>query len=90
MNVVVTGGAGFIGSYLVKQLVKSNQNVTVVDSLVRGNLSNLSSVIDKIKFHKIDIRDFDELKEILKQADGVFHGCTYGCSRIFHKTERIS
>ena len=73
MNVVVTGGAGFIGSYLVKQLVKSNQNVTVVDSLVRGNLSNLSSVIDKIKFHKIDIRDFDELKEILKQADGVFH-----------------
>ena len=73
MNVVVTGGAGFIGSYLVKQLVKSNQNVTVIDSLVRGNLSNLSSVIDKIKFHKIDIRDFDELKEILKQADGVFH-----------------
>ena len=73
MNVVVTGGAGFIGSYLVKQLVKSNQNVTVVDSLVRGNLSNLSSVIDKIKFHKIDIRDFDELKEILRQADGVFH-----------------
>ena len=73
MNVVVTGGAGFIGSYLVKQLVKSNQNVTVIDSLIRGNLSNLSSVIDKIKFHKIDIRDFDELKEILKQADGVFH-----------------
>ena len=73
MNVVVTGGAGFIGSYLVKQLVKSNQNVTVIDSLVRGNLSNLSSVIDKIKFHKIDIRDFDGLKEILKQADGVFH-----------------
>jgi UDP-glucose 4-epimerase len=73
MNVVVTGGAGFIGSYLVKQLVKSNQNVTVIDSLVRGNLSNLSSVIDKIKFHKTDIRDFDELKEILKLADGVFH-----------------
>lgn len=73
MNVVVTGGAGFIGSYLVKQLVKSNQNVTVIDSLDRGNLTNLSSVIDKIKFHKIDIRDFDGLKEILKQADGVFH-----------------
>ena len=73
MNVVVTGGAGFIGSYLVKQLVKSNQNVTVIDSLVRGNLSNLSSVINKIKFHKIDIRDFDELKEILKLTDIVFH-----------------
>ena len=73
MNVVVTGGAGFIGSYLVKQLVKSNQNVTVIDSMYRGNLDNLSSVIDKIKFHKIDIRNFDELKNILKQVDGVFH-----------------
>ena len=73
MNVVVTGGAGFIGSYLVKQLVKTHQNVTVIDSLSRGSLSNLSSVIDKIKFHKIDIRDFDGLKEILKQAEGVFH-----------------
>ncbi len=73
MNVVVTGGAGFIGSYLVKQLVKFNHSVTVVDSLYRGKQSNLSPVLDKIKFRQKDIRNFDDLRETLKNADGVFH-----------------
>ncbi|WKT58343.1 NAD-dependent epimerase/dehydratase family protein [Candidatus Nitrosotenuis chungbukensis] len=73
MNVVVTGGAGFIGSYLVKQLVKFNHSVVVVDSLYRGKMDNLSPVLDKIKFRQLDIRNIDELRDILKKSDGVFH-----------------
>lgn len=73
MNMIVTGGAGFIGSYLVKQLVKSGHEVSVIDSLYRGKMDNLLPVLDKIRFHQIDIRNFDNLREILKKADGVFH-----------------
>jgi UDP-glucose 4-epimerase len=69
----VTGGAGFIGSHLVKQLVNEGHDVVVIDSLYRGNLENISSIIKKIDFQKIDIRDFENLRTILKNADGVFH-----------------
>jgi len=70
---VVTGGAGFVGSYLVKRLVKENHNVTVLDSLYRGKLENISQVSKDIEFQKMDIRDFDSMRNIIKNSDGVFH-----------------
>lgn len=73
MRLAVTGGAGFIGSYLVKRLVKENHDVNVIDSLYRGKLDNLASVSKMIKFDKIDIRDFERLRKILENVDGVFH-----------------
>ena len=73
MKFVVTGGAGFVGSYLVKRLVKENHSVTVLDNLYRGKLENISQVSKDIEFQKIDIRDFDSMKNIIKNADGVFH-----------------
>jgi UDP-glucose 4-epimerase len=73
MKLAVTGGAGFIGSHLTKQLVNEGNEVIVIDSLYRGKLENLLSVSKKINFHKIDIRDFDKLRSILKNVDGVFH-----------------
>lgn len=69
----VTGGAGFVGSYLVKRLVKENHNVIVIDNLYRGKLENLRDVSDKIQFQKIDIRDFDSTRNIIKNTEGVFH-----------------
>ena len=73
MRFVVTGGAGFVGSYLVKMLVKENHNVTVLDSLYRGKLENISQVSKDIEFQKMDIRDFDSMRNIIKNSDGVFH-----------------
>ena len=73
MRFVVTGGAGFVGSYLVKLLVAKDHSVIVIDNLVNGKKSNLESVLDKIEFHKVDIRDYESLKQILKNIDGVFH-----------------
>ena len=73
MKFVVTGGAGFVGSYLVKLLINEGHSVIVIDNLVKGKKSNLESVLDKIEFHEIDIRDYESLKKILKDIDGVFH-----------------
>ena len=73
MHFAVTGGAGFVGSNLVKLLVKEGHEIIVIDNLDKGKKENLASVINKIKFQKIDIRDYQSLEKILKDIDGVFH-----------------
>jgi len=73
MKFVVTGGAGFVGSHLVKLLVNEGHKITVIDNLHKGKMENLSSVINEIRFEKMDIRDFHSIEKILKNIDGVFH-----------------
>ena len=73
MNFAVTGGAGFIGSHIVKYLVGKGHGVTVVDNLSRGSMSNLEDVQDQIDFIRIDICEYDGLKKILRNMDGIFH-----------------
>jgi UDP-glucose 4-epimerase len=73
MNLIVTGGAGFIGSHLTEYLVKKHQNVTVIDNLENGKLQNLRNVKNDIKFFKVNILDYDSLRKIVKNADCVFH-----------------
>ncbi|HXV38807.1 MAG TPA: NAD-dependent epimerase/dehydratase family protein [Nitrosopumilaceae archaeon] len=73
MNFVVTGGAGFIGSHLVKHLIKQGHYVTVIDNLHTGKMENLQSVINEIEFLKINILDHQKLRDAVKKADGVFH-----------------
>jgi len=57
MKYVVTGGAGFIGSYITKMLVEQGHNVTVIDNLYTGKEKNLESIKDKIVFVKGSILD---------------------------------
>ena len=71
MKFVVTGGAGFIGNNIIKQLLKQNHTPIVIDNLYRGKIERISSF--NVEFHKIDIRDFDQLRNILKNSDGIFH-----------------
>ena len=73
MDFVVTGGAGFIGSHIAKHLVSTGHNVTIFDDLSNGKKDNLDSIIDKIEFVNGDIRNFELLKNTLKNTDGVFH-----------------
>ena len=74
-NVVVTGGASFIGSHLVDKLVALGGNVTVVDDLSSGNLDNLSQVKDRIKFIKKDLEYLEkqEIRGIFTDQNIVFH-----------------
>ena len=73
MKFVVTGGAGFIGSYLVKYLLNENYEITIIDNLCTGRLENLSGFEDKIDFHNLDILELNELRKIVKDSDGIFH-----------------
>ena len=73
MDFAVTGGAGFIGSHIVKYLVGEGHDVTVVDNLSRGSMSNLEDVQDQINFIRINICEYDRLKKILRNMNGIFH-----------------
>ena len=73
MHFAVTGGAGFIGSHLVNYLIKEGHSISVIDNLSYGKKQNLAEVYDQIKFYQEDIRDFEALKKILKNVDGIFH-----------------
>jgi len=72
-KVVVTGGAGFIGSHIVEKLLSLGAEVTVIDDLSTGRLDNLSAVKDKIKFVKGTILDYDLLKKEFQGAEFVSH-----------------
>jgi len=71
MKFIVTGGAGFIGNNIVRQLLKQNHTPIVIDNLHRGKIERISSL--DVEFHKVDIQDFDQIRNILKNSDGVFH-----------------
>ena len=73
MKYVVTGGAGFIGSNIVKKLISKGNNVTVIDNLYTGKESNLETVKDKIVFLKDTILNIDLLEKEMENIDGVFH-----------------
>jgi len=73
MKYVVTGGAGFIGSHLTERLVKQGDIVTVIDNQNTGKIENLKSVSKKINFVQNDIRDFEVLRSLMENVDGIFH-----------------
>ncbi len=73
MNFAVTGGAGFIGSHIVRHLVSEGHGVAVIDDQSRGRLSNLDGIRDRVDLIKLDILDFDGLERALRGTDGIFH-----------------
>jgi UDP-glucose 4-epimerase len=72
-HVVVTGGAGFIGSHLVSRLLEDGYRVTVIDNLCSGNLSNLRHIRDHFEFVLGDAGDPELLNRVLPGVDVVFH-----------------
>ncbi len=70
---VITGGAGFIGSALVRALLAEGRHVHVIDNLSTGKLANLEEVADQITFHEVDLRDYDRIAPVVDGAHRVFH-----------------
>lgn len=86
MKLLVTGGAGFIGSHLTEKLAESNQ-VIVVDNLSNGSMSNLRSVRRRIKFIKHDVSKESVVRRI-GRVDGIFHLACHPRSFSFNKPTR--
>ena len=73
-KVLVTGGAGFIGSFLVKRLIKNGHHVTILDDLSTGNIANLKDLPkENYDFVKGNILDEKILDECTNSIDYVFH-----------------
>ncbi len=75
MQILVTGGAGFIGSHLCERLVQRGHNVSVIDDLSTGRLNNLDSVISEqdFKFTEGSILNMELLTSLIADSDYVFH-----------------
>ncbi len=72
MKVLITGGAGFIGSNLAKRLVEDGHSVVVLDSLLRGNKLD-KETYSQIEFIKGDVRDLQTVNQASKNCDLIFH-----------------
>jgi UDP-glucose 4-epimerase len=72
MKILITGGAGFIGSNLTKRLVNDGNEVVVLDSLLRGNKID-KETFAKITFIKGDVRDAELVNQACKGCDLIFH-----------------
>jgi UDP-glucose 4-epimerase len=75
-NVLITGGLGFIGSSVAHRAVDLGANVTIYDSMMPqfgGNIANINGIEDKVVTVHGDIRDFDMLKQYVKDQDFIFH-----------------
>src|SRR5256885_16052422 len=72
-NVLVTGGAGFIGSHLVERLVEQGANVTVLDNFRTGLRENLETVAGDIRLITGSIMEADDLAEAVRGQDLISH-----------------
>jgi nucleoside-diphosphate-sugar epimerase len=70
---LVTGGAGFIGSNIIGELVRRGETVRALDNLATGHIENLTSVREKIQWHEADIRNLESIRPDFEGVDYVIH-----------------
>jgi len=75
MNILITGGAGFIGSHLTELLLTEGHDITIVDNLCAGSRENISTLLENnhLKLVNTDIRDYEKLQTHFADIDWVFH-----------------
>ena len=88
-KVLITGGTGFLGSALVKKLIKKKNKIYIFDNNFRGNLNNIVDVKKKVKFIHGDIRNFNSIKNTLKGIDEVYHLAFINGTSNFYKLPKL-
>lgn len=88
-RVVVTGGGGFIGAYLVKRLVRDGWDVAVVDSMVRGDPGRIAEVADDVELFTCDVRDQQALERALVGAEVIMHLAAINGTENFYKRPEL-
>jgi UDP-glucose 4-epimerase len=74
MKILVTGGAGFMGSWLIDELISRGYDVVCVDNLQGGLVTNINS---KCEFVKMDLREREKVDQVTEDVDIVFHMASY-------------
>ncbi|MEM9896105.1 MAG: UDP-glucose 4-epimerase GalE [Bacteroidota bacterium] len=83
MNVLVTGGAGFIGSHTTLEILEADHNVVVIDNLVNANSKSLEKVEEisgkSVTFHEFDLLELNKIRDVFKNTkiDSVIHFAGY-------------
>ena len=88
-RILVTGGSGFIGSALVKALVRAGNHVRVLDDNSRGSLRRLKDVANDIEFIADDIRDADAVARAMEGVDEVHHLAFVNGTELFYKAPEL-
>ncbi|MFA5861085.1 MAG: NAD-dependent epimerase/dehydratase family protein [Candidatus Thermoplasmatota archaeon] len=89
-KVIITGGAGFIGSHLAKELLSRGASVTVFDNLSTGRLGNLSDSIDRLEVIRASTLEPLRLSRAMQGADTVFHlAAVLGVKRTWEEPIRV-
>lgn len=84
-TILVTGGAGFIGSELVRQLAVGNRRIVIVDNLSNGKRANVEALLsDHVRLEVEDVRDTDRMRELIKNVDMIFHLACLGVRHSIH------
>lgn len=87
---IVTGGGGFIGAYLVKRLVSLGWQVTVIDTLIRGDQSRFEEVASQVELITADVRDEEKMVAAIEGAKVVFHlAAINGTENFYNKPELV-
>jgi UDP-glucose 4-epimerase len=73
VSVLVSGGASFIGSHLVEELLKLGANVIVADDFSSGRLENLATCKNQVKIHRVNLREYGEAIRVIPEKSIVFH-----------------
>jgi len=84
-SIVVTGGAGFIGSELVRQLAARGDRVVIIDNLINGKRENVADVLSRhVTLQVTDMRDLDALAPHLREARALYHLACLGVRHSVH------
>tara|TARA_Y200000002_G_scaffold160258_1_gene132420 strand:+ start:5892 stop:6869 length:978 start_codon:yes stop_codon:yes gene_type:complete len=73
MKIIITGGAGFIGSHLAEYLIKKKHKIIIIDNLSTGRIENIKGFKNKLKFIKADISKLGKWTKNFKNAKLIFH-----------------
>ena len=89
-KILVTGGAGFLGSALVKLLIKRKKKVIIFDNNFRGSYKNIQKLKSNFNFVKGDIRNLNSIKKALKNVNEVYHlAFINGTSNFYSKPKLV-
>ncbi|MDO5089659.1 MAG: SDR family NAD(P)-dependent oxidoreductase, partial [Leptotrichiaceae bacterium] len=80
-KILITGGAGFIGSHIAERFDRENHEIIIVDNLVGGKKENISH-LKNVKFYETDIRDRKNLEKIFEENKGINY--------VFHEAAQVS